>query len=229
MHDLWSLLSFIVIGAVIDSIDPCIYALYLSILVPTLVNIRRCIAMAMAFIFSVFFGYLLFNGFLRLILSVSTPPRWILSIVLMIYAIIIGLYTIFFEDNRSNEVCREDRVLCKILNRFNLGKLSLSVTGVIILGFIASFTVLPCTAGMAIAFNIITLRLGLATWVPLAILYTLIFILPLIALSLIVIGLTKIEKIYEAILRRQKLIKIGGAVLMICIAIWIIITEHLII
>lgn len=223
VEDVWSLLGFVVASALIDSIDPCMYALYLAMLTPTIINIKRCIVIALTFISSVYIGYLLFNAILRLILLMTSPPRFILSLLLTLYALAIIIYTIFLEKN-TNNVCRDDRPLCKAINKINMHIASIGIAGTAILGFIASFTVLPCSAGMAIAFNIVTRSLGLAMWIPLAIVYTAIFVLPLITLTLILVGLTKIKNFYETMLEKQRWIKIVGALLMISIALWLTIT-----
>lgn len=221
-QDMWSLISFVIIGALIDSIDPCIYTLYIALLVPTAINFRRCVNVAVAFITSVYIGYLLFNAILRLVLLISSPPQWILSAILIAYALSVLTYSIIFDRGRYNDVCREDRLLCRFINRIGLSIESADIVWIAVLGLISSFTVLPCSAGMAIAFNIVTKGFGLGFWVPLAMLYTTIFVLPLIALTLIVIGITKIHNLYNTMLRKQLWIKIGGAVVMIAVALWLL-------
>ncbi|MEM1645529.1 MAG: hypothetical protein QXL96_06640 [Ignisphaera sp.] len=223
IYDIGSLLSLVIVYALIDSIDPCMYALYASLLASFIANTRKLMAMAITFLLSIFLGYLMFNTILKIVLFLVAPPRWILSIALSIYGLLIILYTIFFSKNRNIEsyVCREDRLLCKFLNIIKIDLSTLSLIGIAALGFITSFTVLPCSAGMAIAFNVITRNLGFIAWIPLAILYTLIFILPLIALTLVVLGLAKIGAVYKYLLENQVLIKIFGGSLMLIVAILI--------
>lgn len=220
VDNLGFLFWFIVGGAIIDSIDPCIFTLYLSILLSiSISSIRRIAAMSSVFISSVYVGYLTFNAILRFILRLTSPPRHILSSILIFYGLIILIQSLIFEKRNEDNVCKEDRILCKFVNKFDLKSKNLNILSVAFIGFIASFTILPCSAGMVIAFNIVTKDLGLLMWIPLAMLYTVIFVSPLIALALIVIGLTKIKKIYEIMLKNQKIIKVIGGLLMILIAI----------
>lgn len=222
-YDIGSLLSLVIVYALIDSIDPCMYALYASLLASFITNMRRLMSMVITFLSSIFLGYLMFNAILKIVLFLVAPPRWILSIALSIYGLITVLYTVFFGRNRNEEayVCREDRPLCKFLNILKVDPSTLSLIGIAALGFITSFTVLPCSAGMAIAFNAITRNLGFIAWIPLAILYTLIFILPLVALTLVILGLARIGVVYRYLLENQALIKIFGGLLIIVVALLI--------
>lgn len=219
--DMPSLIGLTITYALIDSVDPCIYALYIALLAPFIINMKKLVATAACFIVSVFTGYLLFNAILRFILTILSPPRWVLSLVLVIYGSAVILYAYLFSKDRDSDVCREDRPLCKFINMLKINPNAISMIGVALLGFIASFTVLPCSAGMAIVFNVTTRSFGFWYWVPLAILYTAVFVLPLIALTLMIIGLTKIDLAYKLMLENQRWIKIGGGLLMICVAVFL--------
>lgn len=222
-YDIGSLLSLVVVYALIDSIDPCMYALYTSLMASFIADMKRLISMTTTFLLSIFLGYLTFNAILKFVLFLAAPPRWILSIALSIYGLTIILYTIFSSRNKNDGeyICREDKPLCKFLNILKINPGTLGLIGVAALGFVTSFTVLPCSAGMAIAFNAVTRNLGFITWIPLAVLYTLIFILPLIALTLVVLGLAKIDTVYKYLLENQVSIKVFGGLLMIVVALLI--------
>jgi len=217
-QDSMSLIWFVVSGAIIDSIDPCIYVLYISLLSVAATDIRHVMKTSIIFISSVYIGYLLFNAVLRFVLKIILPSRSILSFVLILYALALILYTLLLERNSVENICREDRPLCRFINRFDLRLRTLNIFSIAIIGFLASFTILPCSAGMALAFNIVTRDLGFSVWIPLAALYTAIFVSPLILISLAVIGLTKIKNVYEVVLKHQKLVKVLGGILMILVA-----------
>jgi len=221
-QDPTSLIWFIIMGAIIDSIDPCIYVLYVSLLTVSATDIRHVMKISSSFILSVYIGYLVFNAILRFVLNIVSPSRSILSFVLILYALALILYTLLLERNNVEDICREDRPLCRFINRFDLRLRTLNIFSVAVIGFLASFTILPCSAGMVLAFNIVTRDLGFSAWIPLAALYTTVFVSPLLLISLAVIGLTKIKNVYELILRHQKLVKILGGILMILVAILII-------
>ncbi|MEM0214054.1 MAG: hypothetical protein QW348_07355 [Ignisphaera sp.] len=223
--DIRYLLTLIVFGALVDSIDPCIFALYISLLLTSSVSgLKRVLKIATAFVSSVFLGYLVFGAILRVIVVSWQVPRWVLTAVLIVYAIAMLIYTIFFEGEGSEAVCREDRIACRIASSLKFdrfAKAETSILAVSLLGFLASFTLLPCSAGMYIAFNFVTANLGLWAWLPLAMLYTAIFVLPLVIITVAVIGLTKIKRVYEAALSKQRILKIAASIAMIAIAMWI--------
>ncbi|MEM0027146.1 MAG: hypothetical protein QXD38_04345 [Ignisphaera sp.] len=223
--DIGYLFTLIVFGALVDSVDPCIFALYISLLVTASVSgLKRVSKIALAFVSSVFVGYLVFGAILRMIVASWQFPRWLLSVVLIVYALAMLIYTIFFEGGGNEVVCREDRIVCRIASSLKLDRFATaetSVLGVSLLGFLASFTLLPCSAGMYIAFNFVTADLGVWAWLPLAMLYTAIFILPLVLITIAVIGITKIRRVYEAALSRQRILKTIASIAMIAIAIWI--------
>ncbi|MEM4896549.1 MAG: hypothetical protein QXQ93_09220, partial [Ignisphaera sp.] len=88
-----SMIWFVVSGAIIDSIDPCIYVLYISLLSVAATDIRHVMKTSIIFISSVYIGYLLFNAVLRFVLKIVLPSRSILSFVLILYALALILYT----------------------------------------------------------------------------------------------------------------------------------------
>jgi len=219
---IWQLLTLIVFGALADSIDPCIFALYVSLLLSaSLAGLKHIAKTAAAFVSSVYIGYLLFGVILKTLVASWTPPRWILSAILIVYALAMIVYTMFFEGEASEMVCREDRIECKIASTLNLNRFANTKTSVFIisvLGFVASFTLLPCSAGLYIVFNFVTANMELLLWFPLAMLYTAIFVSPLILIAIAVAGLTKIEKAYRYLLSRQRLFKVAASIAMIIIA-----------
>lgn len=222
--DIRYLLTLIVFGALADSVDPCIFALYVSLLLASSIGgLKRVSKVATAFVSSVFVGYLVFGAILRLVVTSWQVPRWVLTIVLIVYAVAMLIYATFFEGGGNETVCREDRIACRIASSLKLdrfAKAETSTLGVSLLGFLASFTLLPCSAGMYIAFNFVTADLGLWAWLPLATLYTAIFVLPLVIITIAIIGLTKIKRVYEAALSKQRILKIAASIAMIAIAVW---------
>jgi len=213
-----------------DSVDPCIFALYISLLLSAslggLENVRKT---ATAFISSVYVGYLLFGALLKTVLNLASAPWWVFSVALLVYAIAMLIYSLLEsgEEVLNPTLCREDRVVCKLVKRLRLDAIDPNkhgATGVALLGLVASFTLFPCTAQLYVLFNIVTKNLGFATWIPLACLYTAFFVLPLILISLAVVKLMKVSIVYSYALSKQRIVKIAASVMMIAIAIYLLLT-----
>jgi cytochrome c biogenesis protein CcdA len=221
------ILSLVVLGGLADSLDPCIFALYTSILLTASVaGLRRVSSVATSFICGVYVGYLIFGSILRFMLRSFNPPSYALSALLIAFSLAMLIYTLFFEDGGAElGVCREDRVVCRIANALRLSRIDVGRYGALgagAIGFVASLTLLPCSAGLYIAFNIVTLYMGFWSWLPLACLYTLFFIIPYVLIAIAFIGITRVPKLYSLLLERQKLIKVGACIAMIGVAIYLL-------
>jgi len=221
-QSVWALVFTAISYALMDSVDPCMYALYIAMLTPLAINIRRLVYTATVFIASVFVGYMLFNAMLRTLLVFTSPPRWVLSAVLAAYGIAIVVYTLLTNrgasDSNTSDVCREDRPLCKLMSVIRVRPETLGILGVAVFGIVASFTVLPCSAGMAVAFNAMLKDLDAVLWFLLITLYTFVFVLPLIALTLVFVGITGVGAVYRVLLEKQLWVKIAGGLVMIGVA-----------
>jgi len=221
------ILSLIVLGGLADSLDPCIFALYTSILLTaSAAGLRRISSVATSFICGVYIGYLIFGAVLRFVLGSFNPSSYVLSALLIAFSLAMLIYTLFFEEESVElGVCREDRVACRIANTLRLSKVDVGRYGALgagAIGFVASLTLLPCSAGLYIAFNIVTLHMGFWAWLPLACLYTLFFIIPYALIAIAFIGITRVPKLYSFLLERQKPIKVGACIAMIGVALYLL-------
>jgi len=228
-EDVGQLLYLTVFGGLADSVDPCIFALYTSLLLSASIGgLKNVSKIAIAFISGVYLGYLLFGAMLKTIFNLASIPQWIFSIVLLGYGIAMLIHTHLESSEVFNPaLCKEDRTVCKLAKKLRLGTIDPNkhgATGVALLGFIASFTLFPCSAQLYALFNFVTRSFGFTAWLPLACLYTAFFVLPLILISLAVIGLTRVSRIYGYVLSRQKIIKISASFIMIAIALHLLLT-----
>jgi len=87
----------------------------------------------------------------------------------------------------------------------------------------SSFTILPCSAQLLFSYILITLNMHIVTWTMLTLYYVLIFISPVIALYLAMIGLSKLKSYQQLIARNEWLAKLIGSLLMISVAIYILV------
>ncbi len=225
MLDLSSLIFMIVYWALIDSVDPCVFALFVAILISaSLISVRHLIKVGSAFILSTFLGYLAFGALLRFL--AGGLPKWLLSLATLSY----GLVTLV-NNLRSGEVatqlfvCREDELPCRIINTLKLNKMSgTDVLSTVMIGFIASFTLLPCSAGLYIIYNVIMSEYGFLTWLLVSVLYVTIFETPLILILLFFAGFSRIKKVNEALMSKQKIIKIIGSLTMISVSAYMLVS-----
>jgi cytochrome c biogenesis protein CcdA len=121
-------------------------------------------------------------------------------------------------------VCREDDVACKVASKLGLDKYATrGVLAVLFIGLMSSFTILPCSAQLLFSYILITLNMHIVTWTMLTLYYVLVFILPVIALYLAMIGISKLKSYQQLIARNEWLVKLIGSSLMIGVAIYILV------
>ncbi|MEM0109784.1 transmembrane electron transporter [Desulfurococcus sp.] len=213
--------------ALIDSVDPCFFILYTGILISYVAgSMRKLVEISVVFILTVFTGYWVFGFLLRNVFSrVLVSPIYIF-IIMIIYGvsmIIYGFHDLAKERNSGgDEICREDMVECNLSRRIGLQKL-LETGGLIYIaltGFIASFTLLPCSAGMYIIYNMLTSDTPFPIWAFYTFLYTAIFVSPLVLITLIYIGIMK-TRIHEKLIKHQASLRILGGLIAVAIAVYV--------
>jgi cytochrome c biogenesis protein CcdA len=220
--DLIALIGLAVTWALIDSFDPCIFALFATLLASSmLVDTKQALRVGAAFIASTYIGYVLFGLLLRI--AVLRAPIKLLALLLYAYGLF-ALASALFSAKREEVVCREDDVTCKLANRLRLTKFASGVLPAAVLGIVASFTLMPCSAGLYILYNIVTRQYSYALWIPLTLLYVAVFVLPLVLILLAFFGLSKRSNIYVALLKYEGLIKLAGSLIMLSAATYMVLS-----
>lgn len=223
-----SLVFMLVYWALIDSVDPCIFALFVTILISaSLISVKHVVRIGLTFISSTFLGYLAFGALLRFL--AGGLPRWLLGLATLSYGLIMLVNSLKSKEV-SNQlfVCREDNIPCRIINALKLYKISRpEILPTAMLGIIASFTLLPCSAGLYILFNIIVTEYGFLTWLLLSVLYVAVFETPLILILLFFVGFSRVKKVSEVLMSKQRLVKIIGSLTMIAVSIYILASQQL--
>ncbi|MEM0365706.1 MAG: hypothetical protein QXD80_04950 [Acidilobaceae archaeon] len=217
----------VIILALIDSIEPCIFALYTGILASIASNNISSIArVSIPFISSVFLGYSIFGFFLRSLISSLSFNKSILVGLLIVYGSIVLAYSILSIVKRSDSsgyACRRDDLPCMLAYKLHLYEFPIyNVIFVSLLGFIASLTLLPCTSGMYIVYNALMYEASISKWILLTTIYNIVFISPLILITLIFIGVTLIPNMYMLIVHRREYFRALGGLISIIIAIYIL-------
>ena len=182
--------------AAVDAINPCALAV-LSLMLITILTYspkkRQNILLAgFAFVVSVFVMYLIYGLVIiksfQLIQALTSIRIWLYQI-LGAAAIILGAIKLrdFF---RSQSICNVSPKVNKIISKVT------SPAGAFAVGAFVTVFLLPCTIGPYIICGGILCPLGILKAIPLLLLYNLVFVLPMIAVVLIIyFGLSKIEDI----------------------------------
>ncbi len=203
---LHTLLASLIGLAAVDSVNPCFIALYTA-LVATAAAMSTALAVAAGLSISlgVYTGYYLLGLGLSQALELIGRPLRLIFVLAMLLLAFRG-YAEAFRRGGEHE-CR----ICRIVET---RRISLPI--LYLLGLIASWTLLPCTAGPYLV--AVTLMEGypLETRLALLAVYNVVFIAPLLA---VLLGATRIAARYERLAPKMQLVAstilLGFAVLLL--------------
>jgi cytochrome c biogenesis protein CcdA len=174
----------VIIAAVVDSINPCAFAVLIFLLVYlTSLQVRnRMLAVGITYILSVFTVYFLSGmGFFALIQTTGlTSMVFTLAAVIAIIAGIVNLKDFFWYGrgiSLSIPESRKDTIKNFIMKA--------SIPSAIILGGLVSMFELPCTGGIYLAIlGLLSSKMTLVEGIPYLLIYNVIFVLPLFVILL---------------------------------------------
>jgi cytochrome c biogenesis protein CcdA len=197
MEKLNSLSLLTVVGAaLVDSINPCAIAVLLILMSALLIagNKKKSLRAGLAFTISIYIAYFLFGLGLFSALKISGLSFWFYKLIGII-AIIIGLANIkdYFWYGGGGfvmEIPRNWRPKLKDM----LGKVT-SPLGAFLMGFVVCLFELPCTGGPYIVIlGLLANRMTMWASIPILLLYNLVFVLPLIVITLLLyFGFANVE------------------------------------
>ncbi|MEW6295181.1 MAG: cytochrome c biogenesis protein CcdA [Candidatus Diapherotrites archaeon] len=190
-----------VIGAaLVDSINPCAIAVLLILLGALLAagDKKKALKAGIAFTLSIYIAYFLFGLSLFSALQISGLSYWFYKIIGLL-AIIIGLANIkdYFWYGAGGFVMEIPRSWRPSIKKI-LGAVT-SPIGAFLAGFAVCLFELPCTGGPYIfILGLLAERATMAAAIPILLLYNLFFVLPLIAITLLLyFGFYSVEKASE--------------------------------
>jgi cytochrome c biogenesis protein CcdA len=190
--------------AAADAINPCELAILLMVLMAILTRFprdrKKVLKIGLAFTATMFvmyflYGLLLVNVF-KTVAGMASIKFWMYK-VLGVVGIIMGLSNIkdFFSYGSlgyATEVPKKWRPKMKEM----ISKIT-SVKGAIVIGIFCSLFLTPCTMGPYIICTGILQPLTMIQVIPWLIIYNLIFVLPMIAITLLVyFGLTTVDSLF---------------------------------
>lgn len=221
----------IIVWALMDSIDPCFYAILVTILLSAMLESHRyAVKAGLVFILSVFLGYVIVGLSFRYISLVL--PKTVLIMALLVYGVVVLLVNVLKYKRRghvinqvktdSELVCKENDLPCRIMRILDINKfVAGGLVWMYILGVISSFTILPCSAQLYLLFHIVTRDYGFLAWILLTVLYVAVFISPAVAVYLMFITVSRRRWFISYMIRHEILFKILGSIMMIGIAIYL--------
>jgi cytochrome c biogenesis protein CcdA len=223
---LGALSLFTIVGAaLVDSINPCAIAVLL-ILLGALVATgekTRALKAGLAFTLSIYISYLLFGLGLFSALQISGLSYWFYKAI-GILAIVIGLANIkdFFWYGGGGFVMEIPRSWRPLLKRMLSGVTS--PLGAFAMGFVVCLFELPCTGGPYIVIlGLLAERMTLLASIPLLLLYNVVFVLPLVVITLLIyLGFANVEKSTEWKDKNIRMLHLVAGIIMTVLGILIV-------
>jgi len=211
----------VISAAAVDAINPCAFAVLIILVTTILVsnNRRKALYAGLAFSLSIFISYFLMGlGLYSAIQAAGITSSFYLIVAIL--AIIIGLFNLkdylWYGKWFVMEVPLKWRPKMKLLI-----KGVTSIPGAFFIGFIISLFLLPCTSGPYIV--ILGLLANLTTSgyaIILLLLYNLIFILPMIGITLgIYFGITTTKKAEAWRTRKLKTLHLIAGIIILLLGI----------
>lgn len=216
-------MSILVGAALVDAINPCAFAV-LILLVATVLSSggkRRALLSGLLFSFSVFVSYFLMGLGLYKTITVFNLPQ-IISVIVGVIAIIIGLanlkdalwYGKFFVMEVPFSWRPKMQTIIKHVT---------SPIGALGVGFLVSLFLLPCTSGpYIVVLGLLAEKENLSRTISLLFIYNLIFVLPMVVITLGMYFGLKLGKLDEIRRNNLKLLHAIAGVVMLFIGIYLL-------
>jgi len=214
---IWS----IIIGALIDSINPCAFAVLAFLLIGLLAvgSRKRMLRISFVYIIAVYITYFLAGlGIFKAIQSLTAVTRYIYlaSGIIVLAAGVIEIKDFFwYGKGISLEIPKSLRPFVQKMAEQG------TLPAAIIMGFLVSLFELPCTGGIYLAI-LTMMSINKSFALSYLLLYNLIFILPLIIITLIVYHGTSPEKIDKFRLKERRWMKLAAGLVLIALGLYIL-------
>jgi cytochrome c biogenesis protein CcdA/glutaredoxin len=210
----------VVAGAAVDAINPCEFAVLIILMTTILAtgNSRKALSSGIAFSTSIFISYFLMGLGLYTALGMGGMAHWFYKIIGWL-AIILGLFNLkdyfWYGKGFLMEVPLSWRPRLK-----SLIKSVTSPSGAFLIGFLVSLFLLPCTSGPYIVIlGMLAKHVMLAKTLAYLLLYNLIFITPMVVISLAVYKGFNPAKAEEIRQKRLKTLHLVAGIVMLAMGI----------
>ena len=212
-------LPLVITCALIDSVNPCAFAVlvFLLLSIITLESRRRVLAVGFAYIAAVFIFYLL-SGIGLFSFAQQFGVSQILFRAAALLAIVLGLVNVI-DVIRKNEgfILAIPASKKEVIERYIRDA---SLPGAFILGILVGIFELPCTGGIYLAIlGMMSKTLTFNEGLPYLLLYNFIFVLPLIAILLVVAFGFSPETVNSWRVGNRRILRLGIGLAMIAIGV----------
>lgn len=190
--------------ALADSVNPCAIAVLamvlLSILIQNPDKKRKVLFGGLAFVLAVYIGYMFYGiiiiQFFKTFAGFLRENSSIIYNGLALIAMIIGVLNIReFFVYRPGGFATEMPIWMRPKVKKIISKVT-SAKGAFLIGFIVTIFLLPCTIGPYIVASGLLAQLGTLKAMPWLLYYNLIFVLPMLAITIIIyLGFAKIDEV----------------------------------
>jgi cytochrome c biogenesis protein CcdA len=213
-------LTSIILGAAVDSINPCAFAvlIFLAVTMLSIGSRRRMLRAAILYIFAVYVTYLLAGiGIFQAIQSLTKVTHYVYlgSGIIVLVAGLIEIKSFFWPGGFSLRIPESAKpTIERIAHKGTL-------PAVILLGIVVSLFELPCTGGIYLA--ILTMMSQHQNFSILyLLLYNLIFVLPLLVITIIIYHGTSPTLIEKWRLKERNWMNLAAGLVMLCLGIYIL-------
>jgi len=214
-------LGTIIIAALVDSINPCAFGVLIFLLI-CLLNMgsaKRALKAGLLYTFVVFLTYFLAGlGLFRVIQSFSFIPYYIYLIagLLVLFLGVTQFIDIYFPGKFISL-----RIPVKAKPLIEKMSEKATIPAIILLGILVSLFELPCTGGIYIAI-LTTMSINKTFAIGYLLLYNLIFVLPLIIITLALYKGTSLETLQRFTQHEKKWMKFASGIVMTLLGLYIL-------
>lgn len=215
-------LASIIVGAAVDSINPCAFAVLIFLIVTMLAmgSKKRMFRAAIVYILAVYVTYFLAGlGIFKAIQSLTSITHYV-YLASGLIVLVAGLIEIkeFFWCDGTSILKIPDKAKPVIENIAKKGTLPAAI----LLGFLVSLFELPCTGGIYLA--ILTMMSQHQSFSILyLLLYNFIFILPLIVITLIMYFGASAETLEKCRMDNRRWMKLAAGIVLLALGIYILV------
>jgi len=218
--------------ALLDSINPCEIAIMAMVLLEIMINNpnkkSKVLLGGFAFVLAVFIGYL-FYGLILIEIFNSLAEVLRKSAVYFydgfaILAMILGaLHIKDFIMYKKGSVATEMPLFMRPKVKKIIKKMT-SPKGAFIIGFLVTLFLLPCTAGPLLVAASLLADLGLLGSLPWMLYYDLVFVLPMIIITLLIyFGFARVEEVSNWKDRNVRVLHLASGILLFFVGLGILI------
>ncbi len=218
-------IAMVLSAAAVDAINPCAFAVLIMLLstISSASTKKKALYSGLAFASAVYVSYFAMGFGLFKVIQLSSLTHIVYKVIGGL-ALLLGALNLkdYFAYGAAGFVIEVPRSWRPTMKKFI--RSVTSVKGSFLIGFIISLFLLPCTSGPYIVIlGMLANKATMATAIPLLLLYNLVFIFPMILISLLVyFGLSSTEKAEKIRKEKIRLLHLIAGLIMIAMGLLVI-------